>query len=125
LCTAEQADRLADRAGSQVMIVATPVVWVLLRVQVTGPNGVEEADLLRKSFEICPSGGRAEVDRVRQVDSELVESSWEEFSTALDTVISLAGVPAREEGLVARYRVLGIGASSSPPNAEFAPAAQR
>src|SRR5690606_17009625 len=61
----------------------------------------------------------------RRVDSKSVESSWEEFSTALDTVVSLAGVPAREAGLVARYRVLGIGVGCSPLDAEFAAAAQR
>lgn len=125
LCTAEQADGLSASADSEVIINATPIVWVLLRVQVTGPNGVDDADRLRKEFEIRPAAECTAIDRIRRVDSELVETNWEEFAEALDTVISLAGVPSREEALVARYRVLGIGAGASSPAPHFQAAAQR
>ena len=41
LCTAEQATE-ASGIGRDVMIVATPVIWALLRVQVTGADGPGE-----------------------------------------------------------------------------------
>ncbi|WP_295647495.1 DUF1254 domain-containing protein [uncultured Dietzia sp.] len=125
LCTAEQAHELPADRRAEAMIMATPIVWALLRVQVAGADGVEEADRLRKSFELHAPAASAGADQIRQVDSELVEAQWAEFAKTLDAVIELAGVPAREEGLVARYRTLGIGPGSVPLDADLRDAAQR
>lgn len=125
LCTAQQAEALPVDRHAEVMIMATPIVWALLRVQVVGTNGVEDADRLRKSFNLHSSVASGEADKVRQVDSELVEAQWAEFAKVLDAVIELSGVPAREEGLVARYRALGIGPGSAPLASDLRDAAQR
>lgn len=39
LCTAQQAEALPVDRHAEVMIMATPIVWALLRVQVVGTNG--------------------------------------------------------------------------------------
>ncbi|MDX2357941.1 DUF1254 domain-containing protein [Dietzia sp. PP-33] len=124
LCTAQQAEALPADRYAEVMIMATPIVWALLRVQVVGTNGVEDADRLRKSFTLHSSAASGDADKVRQVDSELVEAQWAEFARALDAVIEISGVPAREEGLAARYRALGIGAGSAPLDPDLRDAAQ-
>lgn len=128
LCTAEQADE-ASRSADDVMIVATPVIWALLRVQVSGPGGLDEADAIRKRFRVRECGSRVDPDRYTEVDSSLVETRWTEFATALTTVIGLCGVPAREDALVARYRAIGIGSgpdAAAPAGREWVPdAAQR
>ena len=125
LCTAEQAQELPADRRAEAMIMATPIVWALLRVQVVGTSGAEDADRLRKSFEIHAPTASDGADLVPQVDSGLVEAQWAEFAKALDAVIELAGVPAREEGLIARYRTLGIGPGSVPLVAVLQDAAQR
>ncbi|WP_194860759.1 DUF1254 domain-containing protein [Dietzia sp. SYD-A1] len=123
LCTSEQAAE-ARGTGKDVMVVATPVVWALLRVQVTATGGTGEADAMRKRFRIRTPHPQASLQRYTEVDSSLVESRWTEFATALTAVIGLCGVPAREEVMVARYRAIGIGAGPgevSPSGCDWVP----
>nr|WP_277820165.1 DUF1254 domain-containing protein [Dietzia sp. CQ4] len=128
LCTAEHATE-TSRIGEDVMIVATPVVWALLRVQVTGSAGTQEADGIRKGFRIRGHESRINPDRYPVVDTARVESKWADFATALTAVIGLCGVPAREEAMVSRYRGIGIGsdpAAAVPAEREWvSEAAQR
>ncbi|MET3860443.1 hypothetical protein ABIE38_001353 [Dietzia sp. 2505] len=128
LCTAEQATE-ASGIGRDVMIVATPVIWALLRVQVTGADGPGEADAIRRGFRIRDPRPPINTDRYPEVDSAQVESSWTDFATALTAVIGACGVPAREEAMVSRYRAIGIGSdhavAESAENEWVSDAAQR
>lgn len=111
ICTAEQAES-GDLGDRDVVIVSTPVIWALLRVQGTGEGGWSAAHTLRQRFDLRELGEPADSDRIEKVDSGQVETSWFEFARALNAMIEMTGVPADEVALYRRYRVIGLGAQS-------------
>lgn len=111
ICTAAQAES-GDLWDRDVVIVSTPVIWALLRVQGAGEGGWSAAHTLRQRFDLRELGEPADSERIDKVDSGGVETSWFEFARALNAMIEMTGVPADEVALYRRYRVIGLGAGS-------------
>ena len=95
-------------AGVEVLRVATPVIWLLLRIQVLGGD-VAEVHALQDRMSLL--GGGLAVDGATAGGD--VEHDWRAFFRALDAVLRLNGFPRDEWALVRQFAGLGLlGASS-------------
>ncbi|PZT93360.1 MAG: hypothetical protein DI630_27315 [Gordonia sp. (in: high G+C Gram-positive bacteria)] len=87
--------------------VATPVMWLLMRIQVLNdadlPTVHQIQDAVAISGAVESTGRRWPV--VSQPD---VETSWEAFFIALDASLRINGIPGGDASHVAQFRQLGI-----------------
>ncbi|MBM7518502.1 DUF1254 domain-containing protein [Nocardioides nitrophenolicus] len=106
-------DEVRVPAGAARIAAAARVVWVLMRIQVSGDepevHALQDAVVLR-----APSLGAEPrpADRGRgfgpRVDPTEVETSWAAFLRAMDGALRLGGVPDMEQALVSRFGLLGL-----------------
>ncbi|MFC7956347.1 DUF1254 domain-containing protein [Rhodococcoides kroppenstedtii] len=95
-------------ADSTPFRVATPIMWVLMRIQVHDePGDIDRVRALQDAVVVTGPRGGARAWPV--LTRHAVESSGAAFLTALDAVVSINGVPAADEGLVNGFRFLGVG----------------
>lgn len=92
-------------------VVASPLMWGLLRVQVLEGDDVESLAALQDAVAVRPVAGAAAQlgPGLPRVSATRVEAEWTEFATALDAVVRVGGVPVEEVAHVARFRSIGIG----------------
>jgi hypothetical protein len=94
--------------GHLVHRVATPIMWGLLRIQVSSPDEIDPVRSLQQQVEVSPPG--AEHPRHwPSVSPEGVEADCFEFLQALDAVIRTCGTPVSEQALVRRFGTIGVG----------------
>jgi hypothetical protein len=90
--------------------VATPYMWILMRILVKGPGrDVELVQSLQDSVTITPLAESADVAFV-PVTFEEVQTHAIPFLEALDWTLRHNGHPTQEEAYVQRFRSIGIGA---------------
>jgi hypothetical protein len=105
------AGRIGEPAPDGALFrVATPYVWILMRILVDGSTS--DLELVRGlqdavTVDAAPAAGPG-VD-MPPVSFDQVQTDAAAFLTALDWTIRHNGAPVQEAGLVARYRAIGIG----------------
>lgn len=92
-------------AGAELFRVATPYMWILLRVLVDGETDVAAANRLQDGFRLAPVGPAAPAVP-DYPDGRATDALG--FFRILDFVLRSNGHPAGEEALVRRYRGIGI-----------------
>jgi hypothetical protein len=96
-------------AGASRFRVASPYMWILMRILVLGsPDDAAAVRALQDAVEIEPTAdiGRGEFVAVTP---ESVASDWRSFFAALDFSLRANGHPVHEDAYVARFRSIGIG----------------
>lgn len=90
--------------------VATPFMWILLRIVVDDAADIERATALQDRFLISPAGNAFVSRHDRSQFPKPAPGDPLEFFRILDFVIRTNGYAASEQALVARYRGIGIAA---------------
>ncbi|QDQ94281.1 DUF1254 domain-containing protein [Rhodococcus sp. WB9] len=93
----------------RVFRVSTPIMWVLLRIQVFGDSDLEKVRALQDHVQIRPLGSNDFRHDWPVVTSAEVEESWEKFLAAFDTVLRVNGVPSHESAYVRQFGALQVG----------------
>jgi hypothetical protein len=95
--------------GAPVFRVATPYVWLLMRILVRGPDDLPEVHRLQDAVRLTAPADRG--DRLPFVVPPPIDDDLDgrAFVEILDDVIRRNGHPVQEDALVHRYRGLGIG----------------
>ncbi|MTV23903.1 DUF1254 domain-containing protein [Nitriliruptoraceae bacterium ZYF776] len=94
--------------GHEVFTVATPHVWILMRIAFDGTDaGLDEVRSLQSEVAVQAPPRSATVSPAVTLDS--VEEHPEHFLAALDAVLRTNGTPWDEVALVRRYRPIGVG----------------
>ncbi|WP_280402425.1 DUF1254 domain-containing protein [Nocardia carnea] len=99
--------------GCTLFRVATPLMWILMRIQVFGPQDLTDVHRLQDAVRI-----HHEDDRHRPwpvLDQAQVETSPEAFFSALDTSLQINGTPLRDAAYVRQFRALGLRAADRNP----------
>lgn len=89
--------------GVPVLRVATPVTWLLMRIQVLDGDVTAVHDLQDR---VTLTGGGIGVDSPPVSDD--VEQDWRAFFRALDAALRLNGFPREEWALVRQFAALGL-----------------
>lgn len=92
--------------GARLFRVATPYMWILLRILVKDQNDVAAANALQDKFRLrslAPARASAPVFPPAEV------RNGQDFFRILDFVVRSNGHPDTEDALVYRYRNIGIG----------------
>lgn len=93
-------------SGYTVFRVATPLTWILMRVQAFGADDLANVHRLQNAVRIHHDGDcRRSWPVLSQTD---VETSPKAFLRALDTSLRINGIPARDAAHVRQFRFLGI-----------------
>ncbi|WP_280181998.1 DUF1254 domain-containing protein [Nocardia farcinica] len=100
-------------AGFTLFRVATPLMWILMRIQVFDADDLPEVHRLQDSVTLHRPGDTRRPWPV--VTQEQVEVSAEAFLTALDTSLRVNGVPIRDAAYVGQFRTLGVGSHRGGP----------
>jgi hypothetical protein len=96
-------------AGATRFRVASPYMWILMRILVRDSAAdVEEVRALQDAVEISPTDEIGRGDFV-PVTPEAAESDWRTFFLALDFSLRANGHPVHEDGYVYRFRSIGLG----------------
>ena len=95
--------------GVRCFRVATPYMWILMRILVRDDS--QDVDVVRALQDAVTIDASGEIGQrsFPAAPASAVEGDWRVFFTALDAVIRANGTPSREDGLVYRYRHIGIG----------------
>ncbi|WP_380879463.1 lipoprotein [Sphingomonas sp. DBB INV C78] len=94
--------------GVELFRVATPYMWVLLRVLVDGHAAdIGAANTLQDGFRFTPFAG-SRADTAVEYPPARIESALD-FFRILDFVLRSNGHPEGEEALVQRYHGIGVG----------------
>lgn len=98
---------------SPLFRVATPIMWGLLRIQVLGPQDLDAVRALQDQVRVADgaAAGSAAASWPRVTAAE-VESDWESYFTAVDTVLRVCGIPVEEWAHVRRFQAIGVGGDS-------------
>jgi hypothetical protein len=98
-------------AGTRRFRVATPFMWILMRILVKGPTrDVETVCSLQDDVTITPPpGGDVHRPQFIAVTFDEVQRAWVPFFRALDWTLRHNGHPTQEDDLVQRFRSLGLG----------------
>jgi hypothetical protein len=97
-------------AGVRRFRVGSPYMWILMRMLVRDALAdVEEVRGLQDVVEISPTNDVGKGDFVH-VTPEAVESDWRSFFRALDFSLRANRHPVHEDGLVHRFRSIGLDA---------------
>jgi hypothetical protein len=96
-------------AGVTRFRVASPYMWILMRILVRGSaDDVEEVRALQDAVEIEPTTAVGGSEFVA-VSPEAAESDWRSFFGALDFSLRANGHPVHEDAYVYRFRSIGVG----------------
>ncbi|MEV2226765.1 DUF1254 domain-containing protein [Nocardia vinacea] len=94
-------------SGATLFRVATPLMWVLMRIQVRGSHDLQDVHELQDNVKIQAGGDtQRNWPVVRQAD---VETDAEAFLTVLDASLRINGAPVRDATHVRQFRFLRIG----------------
>lgn len=93
--------------GIEVFRVATPIMWLLMRIQAFGDSDLPAVHRLQDAVTI--NAPIASVPAWPVVDPRAVEVSSEAFFTALDASLTVNGVPFTDVAHVHQFRQLGVG----------------
>ncbi|MFJ6095774.1 DUF1254 domain-containing protein [Williamsia muralis] len=96
--------------GAEVFRVATPMMWLLMRIQVFGQADLPVVHELQDSVTI--SGASEESRTWPVVSQHEVESAWKPFLVALDASLRINGAPVEDYSLASQFRLLGVGGQS-------------
>jgi hypothetical protein len=88
--------------------VASPYMWILMRILVDGDEDAAEVRALQDAVEITPTAQIGKGDFV-VVSPEAAESDWRSFFEALDFSLRANGHPTHEDAYVYRFRSIGLG----------------
>jgi hypothetical protein len=92
--------------------VATPLMWLLMRIQVFGDrHDIETVRALQDAVVIRGSVARSPEWPV--VSRDDVETSYASFLSALDTVLTINGVPVQDASHVHQFRQLNVGSGTA------------
>ncbi|MEU4432528.1 DUF1254 domain-containing protein [Nocardia rhamnosiphila] len=94
--------------------VTTPLMWILMRIQVFGPEDRPNVHRLQDTVHIHHDSNCRRVWPVLSQDQ--VESAPLAFLTALDTSLRINGTPTRDATHVRQFRLLGIRAGDRTPD---------
>ena len=108
LACADWTGTVAD--GVEVFRVATPIMWLLMRIQTFGVVDLPAVHGLQDAVTIGAPAPSARTWPV--VDPREVETSLRAFLTALDTSLALNGVPYTDVAHVHRFRQFGVGSGT-------------
>jgi hypothetical protein len=92
-------------SDSTLFRVATPFVWILMRVFAQYPEEVRLARLVQDTVRINPLGAPASMAGAPPIQA--IEPA--SFFAALDFILRMNGHPDQEDAMVYRFRSLGIG----------------
>ncbi|WP_033189164.1 DUF1254 domain-containing protein [Rhodococcoides fascians] len=106
LLTCTESEQVADE-GTIVFRVATPIIWLLMRIQVFGQTDLHAVHAMQDAVTVTAPDRPARSWPV--VDQRAVETSWSSFSTALDAVLDLNGVPIQDAAHVHQFQQICIG----------------
>jgi hypothetical protein len=99
----------AAPAGATQFRVASPYMWILMRILVCeSSEDVEEVRALQDAVEITPTGDVGRGDFV-PTSPEAVETDWQSFFEALDFSLRANRHPVHEDAYVYRFRSIGLG----------------
>lgn len=91
---------------TDVFRVATPLMWLLMRIQAFDVDDLVAVHQIQDAVTIS---GTTEARRSWPVVSQGdVETSWESYFVALDASLRINGIPAGDASHVAQFRPLGI-----------------
>ncbi|MFI5718201.1 DUF1254 domain-containing protein [Nocardia sp. NPDC051750] len=93
--------------------VATPLMWILLRIQVFEPDDLPNVHRLQNAVHIHHDDDRHRTWPV--LDQAQVETSPEAFFRALDASLRINGTPLRDAAHVRQFRALGVCAADGNP----------
>lgn len=108
LACADWTGTVAD--GVEVFRVATPIMWLLMRIQTFGVVDLPTVHGLQDAVTIDAPAPSARAWPV--VDPREVETSSSAFLTALDASLALNGVPFTDVSHVHQFRQLGVGSGT-------------
>jgi hypothetical protein len=95
--------------GLQVFRVASPYMWILMRILVREVDGdVDVVRSLQERVTIEPTGPIG-LGRFVATSAASVETDWQAFFEVLDACIRANGNPIEEDALTYRFRSIGIG----------------
>jgi len=95
-------------AGTTPFRVATPYMWILMRILVKNRSDTQLVRRLQDAVEITPTCPPKEVPFVA-ASSDDVQARADRFFLALDWVLRNNGHPAQEDAYVHRFQALGLG----------------
>jgi hypothetical protein len=96
-------------AGATLFRVASPYMWILMRILVRGTaRDVEDVRALQDAVEISPTAEIGNGDFVA-VTPDGVETDWRSFFAALDFSLRANSWPVHEDAYVYRFRTIGVG----------------
>ncbi len=96
-------------AGMTRFRVASPYMWILMRILVRpSAEDVEAVRGLQDAVEITPAGDVGQSDFVI-ASPEAAETDWRSFFAVLDSSLRLNGHPVHEDAYVYRFRSIGLG----------------
>lgn len=102
----------APLSGVLDLHVDSPVMWVLMRLQVTAEDasgdgeGLAVLHRLQDQVRFGPAPGASRLTPERSAGD--VETDWRAFLSTLDAALRLQGHPASEQALVDQLRPLGV-----------------
>lgn len=96
--------------GVEVFTVATPIMWLLMRIQTFGAADLPAVHALQDGVTIVAPDPSPRTWPV--VDPREVETSSTAFLTALDASLALNGVPFDDVAHVHQFRQLGVGSGT-------------
>jgi hypothetical protein len=95
--------------GVRVFRVATPYMWILMRILVRDDAGdVDVVRDLQDRVEITPTGSTGQGTFV-VTTATAVETDWRAFFELLDNTLRANGHPTQEDALVYRFGAIGLG----------------
>jgi hypothetical protein len=96
-------------AGATRFRVASPYMWILMRILVRGsPDDVDDVRALQDAVEIEATAPVGEGSFV-VVSPQAAESDWRSFFRCLDFSLRANGQPVHEDAYVYRFRSIGLG----------------
>jgi len=98
-------------AGATLFRVATPHAWVLMRIFAQKPSEVGLARALQDRVTITLMGDEQPADTRTSPSPLGAKDDALTFMAVLDAVLRENGHPLQEDGLVARFRSIGVGAA--------------
>jgi hypothetical protein len=108
--------------GTLAFWVDSPVMWVLMRIQV-GQDDLDDVRALQDQVVLIPLDGPS---RLRlSASTGDVETQWSSFLATLDAALRLHGHPEQEVGLVSRFRPLRVLSDVEFSETDFDPVAVR
>lgn len=113
LHTAEQGGALLDDPGVVPVTVASPIMWMLGRILLRGPEDLPNVHRLQDRLRLTPGPNTDHVQAPLAplpAPGSIADVTAEEFLSLLDHILRIQGHPESETALVYRWRALGLDA---------------